>query len=131
MASTQGSSSPAWGPCRPRALGQRALARRADGRSCVGETQFIRPYRGRIKFSAQVQGFDPAGHLDADVLPFCDPVTQYLLTAADEAMAQAGLTRDRPLGPRTASIIGTGAGGMHTIEDGMYSAWLNRGVRRP
>src|SRR5271165_3750799 len=100
-------------------IGAEALWRAArDGRSCVGETQFNRPYRGRIKISAQVQGFDGADHLEASVLPFCDIVTQYLLTAADEAMAQAGLARDERQGPRTASIIGTGIGGMHTVEDG-------------
>ncbi len=113
-------------------VGADALWRAArDGRSCVGETQFIRPYRGRIKFSAQVQGFDPAEHLEAAVLPFCDPVTQYLLTAADEAMAQAGLSRGEPLGPRTASIIGTGIGGIHTIEDGMYLALIEQGRPTP
>ena len=35
-----------------------------DGRSCVSETQFNRPYRGRIKLSAQVQGFEPEAHFD-------------------------------------------------------------------
>ncbi len=113
-------------------VGADALWRAArDGRSCVGETQFNRPYRGRIKISAQVQGFDAAAHLEESLLPFCDPVTQYLLTAADEAMAQAGLTRATPLGPRTASIIGTGAGGMHTIEDGMYLGMVEQGRPPP
>jgi nodulation protein E len=113
-------------------VGADALWRAArDGRSCVGETQFIRPYRGRIKISAQVQGFDATAHIEASVLPFCDPVTQYLLTAADEAMAQAGLSRSEPLGPRTASIIGTGIGGMHTIEDGLYLALVEQGRPKP
>ncbi len=113
-------------------VGADALWRAArDGRSCVGETQFSRPYRGRIKISAQVQGFDAADHLEASVLPFCDPVTQYALTAADEAMAQAGLPRGQPLGPRTASIIGTGIGGMHTIEDGLYLALVEQGRPAP
>ena len=35
-------------------------------------------------------------------------------------MAQAGLPRTERLGPRTASIIGTGIGGMNTIEEGLY-----------
>jgi len=46
-----------------------------DGRSCVGEAQFSRPHRGRIRLAAQVRDFDPAAHLEAAVLPFCDPVT--------------------------------------------------------
>ncbi len=86
-----------------------------DGRSCVGEAHFARPHRGRIKIAAQVQDFDPAAHLTSSELPFCDPVTQYLLAAAEEAVAQAGLSGVKPLGPRTATIIGTGIGGMHTF----------------
>jgi nodulation protein E len=113
-------------------VGAEALWRAArDGRSCVTETQFIRPYRGRIKISAQVQGFDGAGHLEASVMPFCDIVTQYALTAADEAVAQAGLSRDQPMGARTASIVGTGIGGMHTIEDGIYLALIEQGRPTP
>jgi nodulation protein E len=113
-------------------IGADALWRAArDGRSCVGPTEFKRPYRGRIKFSAQVQGFDAAAHLEESVLPFCDPVTQYLLTAADEAMAQAGLPRSERMGARTASIIGTGIGGIRTIEDGIYLDLVEQGRPTP
>jgi nodulation protein E len=102
-------------------IGAPALWRAArDGRSCVGEARFARPHRGRIKIAAQVQDFDPATYLTAIELPFCDPVTQYLLVAADEAVAQAGLASKKPLGPRTATIIGTGVGGMHTLENTLY-----------
>jgi nodulation protein E len=102
-----------------------------DGRSCISAAVFKRPYRGRIKIAAQVQGFDPAAHLEESILPFCDPVTQYLLTAADEAVAQAGLSRSERMGPRTATIIGTGIGGMHTIEDGLYLSLVEQGRPDP
>jgi len=99
-----------------------------DGRSGIAETVFSRPYRGRIKFSAQVKDFDPTSHLEESLPPFCDPVTQYVLTAADEAMAQAGLSRSEPLGPRAAAIIGTGIGGMYSIEEGLHKTMIE-GVR--
>jgi nodulation protein E len=102
-----------------------------DGRSCIREPNFKRPYRGRIRLAAQVQDFDPVAYLEKSVLPFCDPVTQYLLVAADEAVAQAGLTRGEPMGPRTAAIIGTGIGGMHTIEDGLYLSLVEQGRPDP
>jgi nodulation protein E len=95
-----------------------------DGRSCVGEARFTRPYRGRIRIAAQVQDFDPASYFTAIELPFCDPVTQYLLVAADEAVAQAGLSFAKPMGPRTATIIGTGVGGMQTLENTLYTLYL-------
>jgi nodulation protein E len=102
-----------------------------DGRSCVGETRFARPYRGRIRIAAQVPDFDPAAYLAPNVLPFCDPVSQYLLIAADEAMAQAGLASATPMGARTATIIGTGIGGMHTIENGLYLTLVEQGRPDP
>ena len=91
-----------------------------DGRSCVSQPVFPRLHRGRIKVAAQVQGFEPTAYLDKTTLAFCDPVTMYLLVAADEAVAQAGLSREAPLGARTGAIIGTGIGGMTSIEDGLY-----------
>jgi nodulation protein E len=102
-----------------------------DGRSCVRETHFERPYRGRIRISAQVQDFDPAAYLTSRELPFCDPVAQYLLVAADEALAQAGLASAKPMGPRTATIIGTGVGGMHTLENGLYLTLVEQGRPDP
>jgi nodulation protein E len=102
-------------------VGANALWQAArDGRSCVGEARFVRPYRGRVKIAAQVQGFDPAAHITKDELPFCDPVTQYVLAAAAEALGQAGLAAAKPMGPRTATIIGTGIGGMTSLENGLY-----------
>jgi len=101
------------------------------GRSCVGEARFARPYRGRIRIAAQVQDFDPASYLTAVELPFCDPVTQYLLVAADEAVAQAGLALAKPMGPRTATIIGTGVGGMHTLENAYYVTLVEQGRLDP
>jgi len=102
-----------------------------DGRSCVSETIFPRGHKGRIKISAQVKDFDPLAHLDPKLMPFLDPVTQYLLVAADEAVAQAGLSRDEKMGPRTAAIIGTGIAGMTTIEDGHYQIFIQGGRPDP
>jgi nodulation protein E len=101
------------------------------GRSCVREIQFPRPYRGRIRIAAQVKDFDANAHLESSILPLCDPVTQYLLVAADEAVAQAGLSRAEPMGPRTAAIVGTGIGGMHTIENGLYLSLVEQGRPDP
>ena len=101
------------------------------GRACINPPVFPYEYRGRIKIAAQVQGFDPTLYLDRNTLPFCDPVSQYLLVAADEAMAQAGYDRDTRLGHRAATIVGTGIGGMTTIEEGIYLALIKKGRPHP
>jgi nodulation protein E len=102
-----------------------------DGVSQVRELKTPRPYDGRIKIAAQVPPYDPAAHIDADVLPFCDPFTQYSLIAADEAMAQAGFGRKDLAGSRTALIIGTGIGGMTTIDNGLYDYYAQSSRPEP
>ena len=99
---------------------ERLWAAARDGRPCIFSPVFPHPYRGRIKIAAQVQDFDPTQYLDKTTLAFCDPVSQYLLVAADEAMAQAGLDRSVRLGARAATIIGTGIGGIKTMEIGIH-----------
>ena len=107
---------------------QRLWEAARDGVSQVRELKTERPYDGRIKIAAQVQDFDPAAHIEPAVLPFCDPFTQFTVVAADEAMAQAGFGRKDISGPGTAVIIGSGIGGMKTIEDGIYDYYV-RGQR--
>jgi nodulation protein E len=85
-----------------------------------------RPYDGRIRIAAQVPDFDPSAYIEPNLLPFCDPFTQFAVVAADEAMAQAGFGRKDIAGPRTAVIMGTGIGGMTTIEDGIYKYYVER-----
>lgn len=102
-----------------------------EGRPCIFPPRFPHPYKGRIRIAAQVQDFVPEDHLEKNVLPFCDPVSQYLLVAADEAMAQAGFPRETRLGPRAATIIGTGIGGMTTIEEGIHLSLLGNGRPNP
>ena len=98
-----------------------------DGKPCIRQPTFPYEYRGRIKIAAQVQGFVATDHLDRQTLAFCDPVSQYLLVAADEAMAQAGFSRDERFGPKAATIIGTGIGGMTTIEEGIHLSLVKGG----
>ncbi|NUJ78921.1 beta-ketoacyl-[acyl-carrier-protein] synthase family protein [Methylocystis sp. FS] len=91
-----------------------------DGASCVRPLRSERPYVGRIKIAAQVPDFNPAAHIEAELLPYCDPFTQFSIVAADEALAQAGFERKAVGGPRTAVIIGTGIGGATTIDNNAY-----------
>ena len=100
-----------------------------DGVSCIRTTQLKRPYNGRIKISAQVPNFNPAAHLEAELLPYCDPFTQFSIIAADEALAQAGFKGKEAGGPRTAVVLGTGIGGAQTIDDNAYAEYVEE--RRP
>lgn len=102
-----------------------------DGSSQIRELTLSRPYKGRVKIAAQVRDFDAADYIEPNMRPLCDPFTQYAVAAADEAMAQAGLTRDEPQGPRTAVILGTGIGGVNTVDDGLYRLYVEGGRPDP
>jgi nodulation protein E len=111
-------------------VGAETLWRAArSGQSCVGPLDVRQPYGGRIKISAQVREFDIASRLDSQVAPFADSFAAYALVAADEAVEQAGLNTSDRQGPRCAVLLGTGIGGIRTIEDGMFSVYVEN--RRP
>ncbi len=99
------------------------------GVSCIRPLKLARPYPGRIRIAAQVPDFDPAAHIEPELLPYCDPFTQFSIVAADEALAQAGFGRKEVGGPRTAVVIGTGIGGAATIDDTSYGEYAEG--RRP
>ena len=95
-----------------------------SGRSAISTLDMQRPVKNNIRIGAQVKGFDPAAHLEAGIIPFCDRFAQFAVVAADEALRQAGLERAAPLGPGTAVIVGTGIGGADTIEAGIHNAYV-------
>ncbi|HKH81468.1 MAG TPA: beta-ketoacyl-[acyl-carrier-protein] synthase family protein [Methylovirgula sp.] len=110
-------------------VGAKALWQAArDGRHCISEVIFPRPSRNRIRQAAQVRDFDPAAYIEAEILPLTEPVIRYLIVAADEAVRDAGLSRAALMGPRTATIIGTGVGGISTTENS-HHAVLVKGER--
>jgi nodulation protein E len=67
--------------------------------------------------AAQVRGFAPGQLFDSKQLVLLDPVSQFALSAAREAVAQAGIAFEGGLGERTAVVVGTGAGGEATRDE--------------
>ncbi|MDP1649198.1 MAG: beta-ketoacyl-[acyl-carrier-protein] synthase family protein [Rubrivivax sp.] len=68
----------------------------------------------RTPIAAQLKGYEPTAHFDEKRLVLLDPVSQYALVAAREALAQSGPAFDDALAERTAVVIGTGIGGATT-----------------
>lgn len=95
-----------------------------DGAPCTGPLVVREPYGGRIRISAQVRDFDIEALLGPQLAPFADPFTAYAVVAADQAMAQAGLDPAERQGSRCAALLGTGAGGMRTCDDGIYNVYF-------
>lgn len=68
---------------------------------------------------AEINDFEPLAYIGEARLPFLDPLAQYALVAADEAIRQSGLDFRQERAARTAVVIGTGAAGEET-RDGLY-----------
>src|ERR671917_617853 len=63
--------------------------------------------------------FDPTEHLSIKEVRRADRFTQFALVAGDEALGEAGWSDELPYeGERIASILGTGIGGIGTLERG-------------
>ncbi|MFF7020266.1 beta-ketoacyl-[acyl-carrier-protein] synthase family protein [Streptomyces klenkii] len=69
-----------------------------------------------VSIACTVPGFDPRVHVPAPRPWRLDRSTQFLLTAAHEAMAHAGLSTEEWDPSRVAIVIGSAAGGVATLE---------------
>jgi nodulation protein E len=85
-----------------------------EGRSGIAPLAGLQATDLRTPVAAQLKGYDPLAYFDEKRLVMLDPVSQYALIAAREAMAQAGLDCRGDLADRAAVVIGTGIGGAST-----------------
>ena len=90
----------------------------SEGRSGIGPIHHILP--GQLRnggIAAEVSDFEPADYFDSSRLSMLDPVSQYALVAAGEAIRQSGLSFEGERAARTAVVVGSGAGGETTRDD--------------
>ena len=102
-----------------------------DGLSGIGVLALDREGSNRIKVGGQVRDFEPKEYIERSRLPFCDRSTQFAIVAAQQAISQAGLAHEPSLGPRTAVILGSGIGGITTMEEGFYNEYVTKGRPSP
>ncbi len=82
------------------------------------------------RVAAEIKGFDPTKHFEHREVKKLDLMVMYGLVAAKEAWADAGLVDAPGLDrARMGSIIGTGIGGLDTIED-THTTIMEKGPQR-
>jgi nodulation protein E len=79
-----------------------------------------------ITIAGEVKDFDPRERCPSKPLMLADRYSQFAGAAAIEAMKQAGYTGRVPDGHRAASIIGSGIGGLSTIETGYVDLFVHK-----
>lgn len=77
-----------------------------------------------ITIAGEVKGFDPQKLCPTKPLLLADRYSQFAGAAAIEAMTQAGFNGPLANGYRAASIIGSGIGGLATIEKGYEDLFI-------
>jgi 3-oxoacyl-[acyl-carrier-protein] synthase II len=81
------------------------------------------------RVAGEVRNFDPDRFLDRKEQRRNDLFTQYVLAASQLALEEAGLARPLPHPERVGVIVGTGIGGIQTLEE-CIPTFLERDVRR-
>ena len=76
-----------------------------------------------VRMAAEVKGFVPRTHFPGSRSSLLDRFAQFALVAAREAVEQAAPPFADGLGARTATVVGTGIGGLGTQDDNFYKIY--------
>ena len=99
------------------------------GKSGIGPITYFNTENLSVKIAGELSNFNPEDHFDRKEVRKMDPFTIYHMVASQEAITQSGLDQGDVNMERVGVIIGSGVGGIQTLEDqhGIYST---RGQRR-
>lgn len=87
-----------------------------SGKSGIGTITKFDPEGFSTRIAGEVKGFDPQAFVSAKEARRLDHFIIYALASAAMALEDAGLAIDRDLAERTGVIIGSGIGGLLTME---------------
>jgi 3-oxoacyl-[acyl-carrier-protein] synthase II len=99
------------------------------GKSGAARITKFDPSRFQVRFACEVKGFDPLQYLERKEAKRMDLFAQFAMAAAHQAVTQAGLEGKFPAPERTGVVIGSGIGGMMTMEE-QCSIYLQKGPDR-
>ncbi|MBP9914077.1 MAG: beta-ketoacyl-ACP synthase II, partial [Opitutaceae bacterium] len=99
------------------------------GKCGIGRVTHFDPTAFATQIGAEVRDWDPALHMDPKEVRRNDRFTHFAFVAAKQATQDAGLDMSKEDGDRVGVIIGSGIGGMQTIET-QHKILLERGPRK-
>jgi nodulation protein E len=97
-----------------------------EGRCGVGQINGFDLQDLYITIAAEVKDFDPRERCPSKPLLLADRYSQFAGAATIEAMTQAGFEGRVPNGYRAASVIGSGIGGLATMEQGYVDLFIHK-----
>jgi len=100
-----------------------------EGKSGVRRLQYFDPTYFTSKIAAEVRDFDPSAYLSPKDIKRMDRFTQFAVAAAKLALADSKINLDKEDKTRVGVVVGSGIGGLHTIEK-EYSQYLSLGPEK-
>ncbi len=100
-----------------------------SGKSGIGPITLFDASTFPTRIAGEVKGFDPEKYMDRKEVRRNDRFIQFALAAADMAMRDSGIDVSREDPERVGAIVGSGLGGLATIEDS-HRTLIEKGVRR-
>jgi 3-oxoacyl-[acyl-carrier-protein] synthase II len=100
-----------------------------SGRSGTGPITKFDAARYSSRIAAEVKGFDALRFIEKREIRRMDPFIQYAVGASQMAVEDAGIPLEALSGPRTGVYIGSGIGGIGTIEE-YHKILLEKGPDR-
>ena len=91
-----------------------------NGRSGIDTISLFNPERVKVKIAAEVADFDPEQFMTRKRARHLDRYVQMAIAATREAQEDAGLVINDSNAHRVGIMIGTGIGGITTIENGIH-----------
>jgi 3-oxoacyl-[acyl-carrier-protein] synthase II len=99
------------------------------GKSGAAPIRKFDPSKLQVRFACEVKGFDPLQYLERKEAKRMDLFAQFAMAAAHQAITQAGLEGKFPAPERSGVVIGSGIGGMMTMEE-QCMVFLQKGPDR-
>ncbi|KAF0281299.1 beta-ketoacyl-ACP synthase II [Spiribacter roseus] len=100
-----------------------------EGRSGIQPIQRFDTTPFAVRFGGEVRDFDVTQYLSRKEARKMDPFIHYGIAAAVDALRDSGLTIDSENADRVGVSVGSGIGGIHSIEEG-HKTYLESGPRR-
>src|SRR4030042_6535219 len=100
-----------------------------EGRSGVKKIQSFNPSRFSSQIAAEVLDFDPHEYLTPKEVRKTDRFVQFAIAASKKAVEDSKLNLDSEDRDRVGVIIGSGIGGLHTIES-EHLTYMERGPEK-
>lgn len=100
-----------------------------NGRSGIGRVTRFDPSPFDVDVAAEVKDFEPDPAIPAKEVRRMDLSAQFGLNAVLEALRDAGLEQEAPLGPRVGVVYGAASGGYTLLEE-QRALFLEKGPRR-